>query len=222
MSLRGGAVVAIWQDAPPELRADYFEWHNREHMLERVGIPGFLRGRRYRAVRGEPEFFTLYEARSLDVLTGPDYAGRLNDPTPWTRRVAPQLRNNVRSLCHVALSLGAGVGGLATTWRYDVAPGRQVEQRALVEKSLRRIADGKGVVGAHLCLADLAASSVQTEEKKARPSKALTPGWVVIVEGAGELPALEQACAPLSTKALEDAGARGIATGLYQLQYLPG
>jgi len=66
MSLLGKAAVAIWQDPPPEARAEYFEWHNREHMLERAGIPGFLRGRRYCAINGQPEFFTLYEAESLD------------------------------------------------------------------------------------------------------------------------------------------------------------
>jgi hypothetical protein len=223
MSLRGKAVVAIWQDPPPETRAEYFEWHNREHMLERVGIPGFLRGRRYSALNGEPEFFTLYEAQSLEVLTGADYTGRLNNPTAWTRRVAPQLRNNVRSLCAVALSLGTGVGGLVMTWRYDVAPGSEAAQRNLVETRLRELAGRKGIVGAHLCLGDLAASSVQTAEKKARAAKALTPGWVVIVEGASDRAALEDACAELlPAKALEAAGAREPVRGLYQLQYQPG
>lgn len=223
MSLLGKAVVAIWQDPPPETRAEYFEWHNREHMPERVGIPGFLRGRRYRALSGQPEFFTLYEAESLDVLTGAHYTGRLNNPTPWTRRVAPQLRNNVRSLCNVALTLGAGIGGLAMTWRYDVAPGSEAAQRGLVEAGLRGAAARQGIVGAHLCLGDLAASSMQTAEKKSRPARALTPGWVVIVEGAGERAALEAACAELlPAAALEKAGARELATGLYQLQYLPG
>ena len=77
MSLLGKAAVAIWHAVPPETRSDYYEWHNREHMAERVGIPGFLRGRRYVALHGQPEFFTLYEAQSLDALTGPDYTARL-------------------------------------------------------------------------------------------------------------------------------------------------
>jgi hypothetical protein len=223
MSLLGKAAVAIWQDPPPEARADYFEWHNREHMLERVGVPGFLRGRRYCALKGQPEFFTLYEAQSLDVLTGPHYTGRLNNPTPWTRRVAPLLRNNVRSLCEVALSLGPGVGGLVMTWRYDVAPGREAEQRGLLEARLRAAAERQSIVGAHLCLGDVAASSVQTAEKKARPTRALTPGWVVIVEGAGDRAALESACTELlPASALLEAGAVDLATGLYQLHYLPG
>jgi hypothetical protein len=223
MSLLGKAVVAIWQDAPPETRAEYFEWHDREHMPERVAIPGFLRGRRYCALAGEPEFFTLYEAQSLGVLAGPDYTEWLDHPTAWTRRVAPLLRHTVRSLCEVALSLGPGAGGLIMTWRYDVAPGREAEQRALVEARLRAAAARPAIVGAHLCLADLAASSLQTAEKKTRPTRALTPGWVLLVEGAGDRAALEEAgAALLPARALEEAGALEPASGLYRLQYLPG
>lgn len=223
MSLLGKAAVAIWQDPRPEARAEYFEWHNREHMPERAAIPGFLRGRRYAALAGAPEFFTLYEARSLDVLTGPDYLARLDNPTPWTRRVAPQLENNVRSLCEVALSLGPGAGGLAMTWRYDVAPGREAEHRAAVEAALRALAERPGIVGAHLCLGDVAASSVQTAEKRTRPKQALTPAWVVMVEGGGERRALEAACAELlPASLLEKTGALTPAGGLYQLQYCPG
>ena len=54
----------------PEGRADFFEWHNREHIPERVGIEGFLRGRRYVATAGAPAFFTLYNTRDAAVLSG--------------------------------------------------------------------------------------------------------------------------------------------------------
>ena len=220
MSLLGAAAVTIWHNVPPEVRADYFEWHNREHMPERVGIPGFLRGRRYAALNGDPEFCTLYETESLTVLTGADYMQRLNNPTPWTRRVASQLRGNVRSLCRVALSLGPGQGGLMMSWRYDVAPGQDAAHRALIEERLRLVMERPQIVGAHLCLGDRAASAVQSEEKKSRPVVALTPAWVVMVEGGGERDALEEACAELlPAPALLDAGALDLASGLYRLQY---
>lgn len=222
MSLLGNAAVAIWHEVPPAARNDYFEWHNGEHMAERVGIPGFLRGRRYAALHGAPEFCTLYEAQSLDVLTGPDYLAKLENPTAMTRRVAPQLYGNVRSLCRVVLTLGAGQGGLLMTWRYDVAPEGAASHRALVEARLREIAAQPGIVGAHLCLGDTEASAVQTAEKKSRPNKALTPNWVVLVEGGGERKALEDACAALlPADLLSGAGAQDLATGLYQLQFQP-
>ena len=223
MSLLGTAAVTIWHNVPPEMRADYYEWHHREHMPERLGIPGFLRGRRYIALTGDPEFCTVYETESLDVLTGADYTQRLNNPTPWTRRVASRLHGNVRSLCRVALSLGPGQGGLMMSWRYDVEPGHEAAHRALIEARLRLLAERPQIVGAHLCLGDAAASAVQTEEKKTRPVAALTPDWVVMVEGGGEREALEEACAELLPPAtLVDAGARQVASGLYRMQYQPG
>ena len=48
-------VIAIWHDVLPEAKDEFYEWHSREHMPERVGIPGFRRGRRYLAVSGAPE-----------------------------------------------------------------------------------------------------------------------------------------------------------------------
>ena len=72
----------------------------------------------------------------------------------------------------------------------------------------------------HLCRADEAASSVQTEEKKSRPQQALVPAWVVLVEGVADRAMLAAACDTLlSGKALASAAATGMARGLYQLQY---
>jgi len=73
MSLHGTGVVAIWHDLVPAAKSDFYEWHNREHMPERLAIPGFKRGRRYIAVRGTPEYFNLYEADNPAVLCGEDY-----------------------------------------------------------------------------------------------------------------------------------------------------
>jgi hypothetical protein len=221
MSLAGQGVVAIWNDILPEGRADFFEWHNREHMPERVGIPGFRRGRRYIALAGEPEFFTLYETDSPEVLAGADYLGRLNNPTPWTRRATAPFRNVSRSLCRVALSLGTGQGGLLATLRYDVVEGREEEQRRLLaHRILPELADRPGICGVHLCLADRGASLMETEEKKGRP-KAMVPNWVIMVEGASEIVRLEAACdAALASLTLIAAGAaEPIERGLYQLQY---
>ena len=79
--------------------------------------------------------------------------------------------------------------------------------RALVEAKLRLLAERPQIVGAHLCLGDPAASAVQTAEKQTRPTKALTPNWVVMVEGGGDRGALEAACDELlPTAMLADAG----------------
>ena len=203
MSLAGDGVVAIWNGIRDGARADFYEWHSREHMPERVAIPGFHRGRRYIALEGQPEYFTLYETRTTEVLSGADYLARLNSPTPWTRRVTASFTDTSRSLCRVALSLGPGEGGLMMTWRWEAAP------ELPLEKILRHIAEEPGVSGAHLCIADRAASSIDTAERKVRAVANRIPGWVVLVEGFGERAALEEAVRELPP------GERG----LYQLQF---
>jgi hypothetical protein len=205
MSLAGEGIVAIWNGIRPEGRAEFFEWHTREHMLERVAVPGFLRGRRYIALEGHPEFFTLYETRTTAVLTGADYLARLNSPTPWTRRATAAFTDTSRSLCRVALSLGPGEGGLIMTWRFDAAPGRGFEEK------LKELIGRPGICGVHLAIADRAGSGIETEEKKGRP-KVLVPGTVVLVEGGAERAALEAACRELIFE-------QPVERGLYQLQY---
>ena len=43
----GKAAVAMWWDISADVRAEWEEWHTVEHMPERLGIPGFLRGSRW-------------------------------------------------------------------------------------------------------------------------------------------------------------------------------
>lgn len=184
MSLSGTGAVAIWHNLTAECRADFYEWHNREHMPERLAIPGFRRGRRYRAVEGEPEFFNLYETADVGVLSGSDYLSRLNSPTPWTKRVVPGFRDVARSLCRVACSVGVGQGGTILTRRFEVAEaeGGSVNDR-LANEVLPGVAALAGITGAHLCLADEAASRIRTVEAAARRVPTLVPTWIVLIEG---------------------------------------
>jgi hypothetical protein len=221
MSLAGEGLIAIWNGVTPEARDDIYEWHNREHMPERVAIAGFRRGRRYRAIEADVEFFTLYETDTPLVHIGSDYTTRLNDPTPWTQRSIGGFLDTSRSLCRVAASFGTGQGGLLVTYRYDVAPGREEAQRRLLAHDiLPALADAPGVVGVHLGIADHAASAIETAEKK-DIAKPLIPNWVILVEGGSEPAPLLAACdAALPEARLIAAGAIApIRRGLYQLQY---
>lgn len=218
MSLAGLGAVAIWHDLLPEAKDNFYEWHNREHMPERVGIPGFLRGRRYVAVQGAPEFFNLYEADSPEVLSGPDYLSRLNNPTPWTRESVQAFRHVSRSICRVEYTSGVGQGGMIATLRFDVnEQARTKLLLALRQSVLPACLDQKGIVGAHLCLADVAGSQVETAEKKARAAATLVPTWVVLLEGFNAS-VLGRAAQALQ-HALPELGADTSDMSVYQLEY---
>ena len=218
MSLAGTGAVAIWHDLLPEAKSDFYEWHNREHMPERVGIPGFRRGRRYAAISGTPEFFNLYEADTPEVLGGRGYLDRLNAPTPWTKRVVPSFRNVARSICRVAFSSGVGSGGVMLTACFDVdAAHRAFTVAALTSQILPPLALRVGIAGVHLCLADEAVSNVETAEKKARADRTLVPTWIVLIEGIGP-DEVETAAAEL-VPALQHHHAHGIKTAIYRHEF---
>ena len=224
MSLAGSGVVCIWHDLVPEAKDAFYEWHNREHMPERVAIPGFRRGRRYIALRGEPEYFNLYEADSPEVLGGPDYLNRLNAPTEWTRRVVPSFRNVSRSICRVVFSAGVGQGGVMLTQRFDVAAAdRSRAIDVFRERILPPLAERKAIAGVHLCLADEAISKVETAEKKARADATLVPTWIALIEGttADDVATAGDALAN-GLRTLLGAAAPALTTSMYRLEHSRG
>lgn len=211
--LAGEAVVAIWNGVTPEGRAEFYAWHLHEHMAERVGIPGFRRGRRYAAMDAatHPEFFTLYEADTMQVLQGQDYANRLNAPSAWTRRATQGFRDTSRALARVVESRGVGPGGVILTIRFDAQPASQDAIAAMVRAAATR----PRITGAHLCIGDAAASNVVTEEKKGRTDIQPPPSWIIMAEATDA-----EALAPLfAADDLMAAGATPPQRGLYRLEF---
>ena len=218
MSLAGMGVVAIWHDLAPEAKDEFYEWHNREHMPERVGIPGFRRGRRYIAVNGAPEFFVLYEADSPEVLGGLDYLNRLNAPTEWTRRMLPTFRNVNRSLCRVAFTGGAGSGGVLLTSRFEIdAAHRAGSIEALTRRILPALCHRTGIAGVHLCLADEALSTTDSVERQIYAGTAQMSAWVVMIEGnsAADVRGAHEALAP----GLQAHNAGAFESAIYRLEF---
>ena len=209
--LAGEAVVAIWNGITEEGRAEFYAWHIHEHMPERVGIPGFRRGRRYIAADATtfPEFFTLYETDTMQVLQGQDYSNRLNAPTPWTRSATSHFRDTFRSLARVLESRGPCMGGAILTVRYDIE-----EPEALLPV-IRAAAEAPRVTGAHLCVADRTASGVKTAEAQGRTDIGEPPAQFLMIE-ATDAAALAD-LAP--DDALLAAGATQISRGTYILEY---
>src|SRR5438093_9833375 len=123
MPLKGAGFLAIWHDIKAEGEPEYNLWHTREHMPERLGVPGFERGRRWVDWNlGKHRYFTLYEARTIDVFGSEPYRARLNAPSAWSNRVQPHFTTFVRSACRTVVSLGKGIGGAIATIRVNLAP----------------------------------------------------------------------------------------------------
>jgi hypothetical protein len=212
--LAGEGAIAIWNGISDEGREDFYAWHLSEHIPERVGIPGFLRGRRYRAADDEthPEFFTLYETQTFQVAQGVDYFNRLNAPTPWTKRATAHFKTTSRSLARVVASFGLGSGGVLLTLRFDV-PDEESEQKTLASIAMT-VAALPQVTGTHILKGDDEASGIKTVESNDREDFEQPARWVILVE-ACSVEALAGARASLNVHP----AVRAANAGLYRHEY---
>jgi hypothetical protein len=169
MALKGRAFMAIWHDIASAGEAEYNTWHTRQHMPERLGVPGFLVGRRYVDWSLDHQrWFTLYETRTLEILSSEDYRVRLNNPTNWSNRNQPNFLNFARSACILSASTGRGIGGALATIRLSVKDGGLADFEAAAERLAHRIAALNGVCGAHLGVAAPDTTRVKTRESELR------------------------------------------------------
>jgi len=192
MGLLGQGAVAIWHDVASAGREQFYDWHGHEHMPERVGIPGFLRGRRYIGIDADREFFNLYETMSSATVSSTDYQDRLNNPTPWTVSSVKHFERVARGLCSVQASDGPGQGGLIATWRYaiddkaDESDPSDLHVAAMVPLLAALREQHTGIAATHLLLTDEQASRVDTAERQARKDPNEIPEWILLVEGWGD------------------------------------
>ena len=195
MALSGDGFLVMWHDIAPDMQDEYTEWHTREHMPERLSIPGFLVGKRLvHHGLDHYRYGTIYTGRDVEVFRSPAYLARLNDPTPWSNRLQPAFRNFLRVACERVASAGRGDGGALATTRLSFAPGADAAGvRAGAQALAEAILAIEGVCGAHVGLARTDVSGVRTRETELRPEMA-ERGFdaVVITEGSGR-PGLEAA-----------------------------
>jgi len=155
------ALLAIRSDIAASVESDYLAWLTREHTHERVGIKGFLSARVYRQQHaGFARFLILYELSDADVVDDPAYLSRLNNPTPWTTRIMPNLANFVRGGGPVSLALGKGYGTALLV--------AEIDNDAAVSHLQKALTDLPGIIAIRILKTDLEKTSVASNERNLR------------------------------------------------------
>jgi len=171
-------ILAVFNDCAPEGYQHFETWYNREHLQERVAVPGFRCGRRYELVTGgDRQFCAFYEVDTAAVLNSPSYIGRLNEPTPWTQAAMPLFRNMVRTVCDVTAAAGDLIGAYAVVLRADGAMAPTSAAHAWV----KTLADEAGIARVELWTQAAQQTNPDTAEMKSRGKDRLAAG-VVLVE----------------------------------------
>jgi hypothetical protein len=155
-------ILAIWNNVAPGHEAEFDAWFQGEHLIERLGVPGFLFGRRHQAISGASGFFNFYLVESPAVLTSKPYLERLDNPTPMTKRIMSGVFINMsRTVCHRTLRRGAFRGAFAVTVRFDEAP-----DTSALDALLDRLIADTAIAGGEIWTAtDPAGQPVSMEEK---------------------------------------------------------
>jgi hypothetical protein len=116
-------ILAIFNDCRAGHEAEFEAWFQGEHLVERLGVPGFLYGRRHKALSGSSGYFNFYLVEQPDVLTSKPYLERLDNPTPMTRKTMSEIFVNMnRTVCRRTVRQGHFRGAYAVTARFGEAP----------------------------------------------------------------------------------------------------
>lgn len=148
LDISGGAVLALWNGIDASRIQEYNAWHTREHVAERISIPGMIGARRYVKSSGPlPDYLTLYAMNDTDVLKSDAYRRLLDNPTAWSRAMRPSFHSFMRLCCKRLLSIGGGLGGsLAAIVVDDNIDLRSPALRATLEMLLKE----PGILAAHI------------------------------------------------------------------------
>jgi hypothetical protein len=170
----GSGLLAIWSDIPPESENDYLQWLTREHTLERVSTDGFMSARVFRAEDVDVRrYLIIYELADARAVDGPDYVRKLNNPTPWSRRIMPLLKNFVRGGGPIIARAGSGEGAFVVPIIIDSMPAKG---QAVVDA----LALEDGVCGALLMQTDQTKTGVATREKTMRQKDETFVGLLLV------------------------------------------
>ena len=86
--LLGDGVLIVWVDLKEEARAEADRWYVQEHLPERVAYAGYLRSRRFQAVRASPMYMAVFEA-STPMGSSHKASGQVQALAPVKRMAMP-------------------------------------------------------------------------------------------------------------------------------------
>ena len=95
---QSNGLMAFWASIEPENWLEYQQWHNCQHIPERVAIEGFHVGRRSRSASDPSRFMMFYETASPESLKSAAYLHALGNPTAWTKKSLSWFSNGARSV----------------------------------------------------------------------------------------------------------------------------
>src|SRR6266702_3546388 len=192
--------------------AEFNRWYDREHLVERVAIDGFLEARRYVAHQGSPKYLCLYSTATFDVLDRSAYRTALANPTDWSKKILARFKNMIRAVARITVSRGTGRGAALGIVRLRPAGDTNKLRTALRDQLDPEKLDG--ILSMHLIESDSALSRPISDDPPV--SDPGSGDWFVLIDGT-DLKAVSAALATRLGNNTAFKPAVVISTGVYNL-----
>jgi hypothetical protein len=211
MPLAGKGILLTSMNIDPSDETKFNRWYDREHLEERVAIPGFLEARRYVAQIGKSKYLSLYSTETFEVLHSPAYRIVLANQTDWSRANIARFKNVIRAVARITISRGQGRGAALGIIRLRPLTGSEETLRACLRDQLdpQKL---DGIVSMHLIESDPELSRPISDEPLA--SRPGAGGWWVLID-ATHVDAIAAATARVTGNAELDRLV--ISSGVYRL-----
>ena len=204
---KGMLLTSMNVDAADE--AEFNRWYDREHLEERVAIPGFLEARRYVAHDGNPKYLSLYSTETFEVLDSPAYRTALANQTAWSKANIARFKDMIRGVARITISRGIGRGAVLGIIRLRPAGGEDKLRAALREQLDPAKLDG--IISMHLLENDPALSKPLTDNPPHGPGAG---DWFVLID-ATDVSAVPAAMARFA--AIQ--APQTVSSGIYRLMF---
>jgi hypothetical protein len=219
VGLRGKGMLIVLNEVRPRDARDFNEWYNREHIDERVNLPGFHRARRYVTAdpATKPRSLAIYECDRVGDLATPRYLKLLANQTPWSQRNMARFTFFRRLTLRIRVDLAHGVGGAVTCARFVPDPAKAATLAAwLKAEALPAAIARPDMVGGFAGVNDLEVANAPGKAKGDTYPLTEVVEWAVVLEGADPRATSAAARALLSRRALAPFGVRAApAIGTY-------
>lgn len=173
-SAKARGLLCIWTDIDPAHEQDFNRWYDREHMQERVAIPGFQSARRFLAIDPCPRrYLALYYTDTLDVFRSEPYARAFANQTPWSLENFKRMQGTQRRVGTLSLEAGEGEGGVLAAFVVPAAAVADAGALARLEQGLKAVTREESVIRAALLRTDAKLSTPVTADAAPAPADAL-------------------------------------------------
>jgi len=179
MPLAGKGMLLTSMNIDPMHEAEFNRWYDREHLVERVAIEGFLEARRYAAHEASPKYLSLYSTESFDVLDSLAYRAALASQTDWSKANIARFKNMIRAVARITVSRGAGRGAALGIVRLRPAGDTDKLRTALRNQLDPEKLDG--ILSMHLIESDATLSRPITDDPPV--SDPGSGDWFVLIDG---------------------------------------